>query len=147
MGEGGLNLGMDPKVVRGLVDTGRAAGRLVVTSSSGEWWDRHRVTRYRTLMQMLQLGLGRKGAGRECVYEAREGSSCGARVPFRDRLSACADGTSTLPGVDTSWCRRAMPASDVFVGVAALLGAGGTLDFDDDEAPKPKPSLRVVPTV
>jgi Patatin-like phospholipase len=145
--EGGLNLEMDTEVVDRLVERGARAGRRIVHTSSSEWWDAHRTTRYRVLMQMLQRGLGRdKGLGRDCVYNVRpaRGPTC---VPFRERLSACADGTSTLPDVDAAWCRKALPASDLFVGVAALLSKGGTIDFDDDKAPTPTPTMRIVPAV
>jgi hypothetical protein len=141
-GEGGLHLDMKRGVVRGLVSRGRTAGRKVVDPRCFDW-DAHRVTRYRTLMQMLQRGLGPAGAGRDCVYQ---GPDCGRRVPFRDRLSAYADGTSTLPGLDAAWCRGAMPVSDILIGAAALLGKGGAIDFDDG-APTPTPTMRVVPTV
>jgi predicted acylesterase/phospholipase RssA len=142
--EGGLNLEMNREVVERLIGTGHAAGRLVVGHSSAEWWDVHRLTRYRMLMQMLQGTLGRKGVGRDCVYQVGQGTECGGRVPFRERLAACAKGTSTLPDVDAAWCRRALPASDVVIGVAALLGKGGAMDFDD-AALKPAPTMRIVP--
>jgi predicted acylesterase/phospholipase RssA len=144
--EGGLNLDMDPKVVAGLIALGRDAGREVVRTSTAEWWDEHRVTRYRMLMQMLQRSLGREGAGRDCVYRVPRGTDCGAPAPFRERLSAYANGTAKLGDLDPSWCRKAMPASDVFIGVAALLGAGGAIDFDEG-APTPTPTMRIVPTV
>ncbi len=142
--EGGLNLEMDSAVVERLIETGHEAGRLVVSHASTEWWDVHRLTRYRMLMQMLQGTLGRKGIGRDCVYQAGRGADCRGRVPFRERLAACAEGSSTLPDVDAAWCRRALSASDVVVGVAALLGKEGAIDFDD-AALKPTPSMRIVP--
>ena len=142
--EGGLNLEMDPTVVERLIETGHEAGRLVVSHASAEWWDVHRLTRYRMLMQMLQGTLGRKGIGRDCVYRAGKGTDCRGRVPFRERLAACVEGSSTLPEVDAAWCRKALSASDVVVGVAALLGKEGAIDFDD-AALKPTPSMRIVP--
>jgi Patatin-like phospholipase len=145
--EGGLNLGMNEEVLKGLVQTGRDAGRLVVTQSSPEWWDEHRLTRYRMLMQTLQFGLGRKGVGRDCVYNPQEGTNCGRRVPFRERLEACANGTFTLPGATPTWCRSALPASDALIAEAIRLGPEGSIDFDDAEAPKPRPAMRIVPGV
>ncbi|MGH3039247.1 MAG: hypothetical protein ACRDLZ_07570, partial [Gaiellaceae bacterium] len=142
--EGGLNLGMKREVVEGLIETGHEAGRLVVSESSAEWWDVHRLTRYRMLMQMLQGTLGRKGVGRDCVYRVAQGKDCRGRVPFRERLAACANGAATLPDVDAAWCRRALPASDVVLGVAALLGQGGAIDFED-AALRPAPTMRIVP--
>jgi predicted acylesterase/phospholipase RssA len=143
--EGGLNLGMGDEVLEGLVATGREAGRLVVRNSSAEWWDEHRLTRYRMLMQSLQVGLGSKGVGRDCVYT--RGTNCGRRVPFRDLLEACANGTSTLPGATAAWCQSAMPASDVWIAEARRLGPGAAIDFDDADAPRPRPAMRIVPTV
>jgi predicted acylesterase/phospholipase RssA len=140
--EGGLNLDMNRDVVRELVARGREAGQKVV-DPSGFDWDTHRVTRFRTLMQMLQQGVGRRGAGRDCVYS---GTGCDNRVPFRDRLEACATGTSTLPGVDAAWCQLAMPTSDALVQWAMRLGSDGEIDFDEG-APSPKPTMRIVPAV
>jgi predicted acylesterase/phospholipase RssA len=140
--EGGLHLDMKRGVVRELVKRGRTAGLKVVDSRCFDW-DAHRVTRYRTLMQMLQRGLGPAGAGRNCVYK---GADCGRRVPFRDRLCAYADGTATRPDLDAAWCRAAIPVSDVLIGAAALLGKGGAIDFDQG-APSPTPTMRIVPAV
>ena len=142
--QGGLNLEMGPPVVENLIATGRDAGRLIVRTATEAWWDEHRLTRYWTLMQMLQSKLGRGGVGRNCVYRKLEGMECRG-VPFRDRLSAYAE-TGTRGDIDPSWCRTAIPASDVFISVAALLGAGGAIDFDEG-APTPTPTMRIVPTV
>jgi predicted acylesterase/phospholipase RssA len=143
--EGGLNLEMPPHVVDRLVKRGARAGRRVVSTSSEEWWDKHRLTRYRMLMQMLQRGLGPDGAGRDCVYYAKEGTNCG-RVPFCEQITAYANKTSTLPGVDPTWCSDAMAVSNAFIDKAMTLGKKGTIDFDAD-APTPTPTMRIVPTV
>ena len=143
--EGGLNLEMPPDVVDRLVRRGARAGRRVVSTSSEEWWDKHRLTRYRVLMQMLQRGLGPDGAGRDCVYYAKKGTSCG-RVPFCEKITAYANKTSTLPGVDPTWCSNAMAVSNAFIDKGMTLGKKGTIDFDVD-APTPTPTMRIVPAV
>ena len=50
-GEGGFNLNADPATVRALVDRGRAAGQEILETFD---WDRHRLTRYLTLMALLR---------------------------------------------------------------------------------------------
>jgi len=142
-GEGGLNLDMNPDLVWDLVKRGRDAGRKTV-DRNGFDWDRHRFTRYHTLMQMVQRRLGRKGAGRDCVYYAPAGADCDAGVPFRDVLSTCAEGGLTLPGMTPDWCRKAMAMSDELIATAAPLGPDGLIDFEEN-APTPTPTMRIVP--
>ena len=140
--EGGLNLDMKPDVVRRLVERGRDAGRTVV-DPNGFNWDEHRFTRYRTLMQMVQHRLGPKGAGRACVYDTPVGDDCGSR-PFRDLLSSCAGGSWSPPEVTADWCGNAAVVSDELIATARPLGPNGPIDFDD-KAPKPTPTMRIVP--
>jgi len=58
-------------------------------------------------------------------------------------------GSATLPGATASWktptwCLGAMGVSDVLIGEATRLGDADLPDFEEG-APRPTPTLRIVP--
>jgi hypothetical protein len=140
--EGGLNLNMEPKVVDSLVVRGDQAGATVTDPNKFDW-DRHRVTRFRTLMQMLQLGLGRLGVGRPGVYRGEQPG----REAFRDLIEQWqAVDSSPFDSPPLAWWSNAIRAGDAVVELAAGWDPTGEVDFDED-APTPTPTLRILPRV
>ena len=139
--EGGLNLNMPPEVVKGLVQRGEEAGAAVTDPEKFDW-DRHRVTRFWILMQMLQRSLGPLGIGRPGVYTGD--------YPGRDAFRAVVERWRTArtgpepPPLD--WWETAIPASDAVFGLAEKWTSEGEIDFDTD-APTPTPTLRILPRV
>jgi predicted acylesterase/phospholipase RssA len=131
--EGGLNLNMDADVVKGLVKRGGEAGDKV--TSAGFDWDRHRITRFRTMMQMLQQSLGPLGFGRPGVY----GGEHPGRIAFSTVVRGWQEKGASPEPPPFAWWTTAVPASDA---VFKLVDAWP--DFDAD-APTPKPTLRIVP--
>jgi hypothetical protein len=139
--EGGLNLNMPADVVKRLVDRGDEAGRTVTNPAFFDW-DRHRVTRFRILMQMLQRSLGPLGIGRPGVYSGE--------YPGREAFKAAVErwqaeraGPEPPP---LTWWETAIPASDAVVKLAERWTPEGDVDFDTD-APTPTPTLRILPRV
>lgn len=140
--EGGLNLNMAPEVVDSLVARGDEAG-MTVTDPDVFDWDRHRVTRFWILMQMLQRGLGRLGVGRPGVYRGEQPG----RVAFRNVVEQWLTANSSpIDPPPLAWWTRAIQASDAVVDLAASWDPTGELDFDED-APTPTPTLRILPRV
>ena len=140
--EGGLNLNMTPEVVDSLVARGDEAGATVTDPRKFDW-DRHRVTRFRILMQMLQRGLGRLGVGRPGVYR---GELLG-REAFRDVVEQWQTANSSpFDPPPLAWWTRAIQASDAVVDLADRWDPAGEVDFDED-APTPTPTLRISPRV
>jgi predicted acylesterase/phospholipase RssA len=140
--EGGLNLNMTPNAVDSLVARGDEAG-VAVTDPRKFDWDRHRVTRFRILMQMLQRGLGRLGVGRPGVYRGEQPG----REAFRDVVEQwrTAD-SSPFDPPPLAWWTSAIEASDAVVDLAASWDPTGEVDFDEG-APTPTPTLRISPRV
>jgi predicted acylesterase/phospholipase RssA len=139
--EGGLNLSMPKPVVDGLIKRGQDAGELVI-DPNGFDWNRHRVTRYWIMMQMLQRSLGAAGVGREGVYR---GAATGARVPFRDVVEEWRKaGLSPVDPPPLAWWEAALAASDELFDLAATWGPPAERDFDTG-APTPTPTIRILP--
>jgi predicted acylesterase/phospholipase RssA len=132
--EGGLNLNMPQKVVRDLVERGREAGQAITGGAFD--WDRHRIVRYRTWMQVMQHSLGPdRGVSRPCVYQ---GSGCGPGKPFRDVLVERAQDR------EGQWWARAMGETDELLRVSGRWAPAREMDFDH-EAPRPSPTIRISP--
>jgi hypothetical protein len=132
--EGGLNLNMPAPVVQRLVERGAEAGAEVTNPESFDW-NKHRITRFQTMMQMLQQSLGPLGFGRPGVYQGEYPG----RIAFHKVVREWeATGETPVPPALTWWL-EAIPASDA---VYALVDTWP--DFDAD-APTPKPTLRIVP--
>jgi predicted acylesterase/phospholipase RssA len=134
--EGGLNLNMDDEVVKDLLKRGEQAGTEVTNPKVFDW-DRHRVTRFWTLMQMLQQSLGPLGFGRPGVYSG----DYPGRTAFKavvERWLETGEGPEPPP---LDWWTRAIPASDKVFELAE--------EWDDfaAEAPTPTPTLRILPRV
>jgi hypothetical protein len=128
--EGGLNLDMPQPVVDALVRRGEEAGEAIVGSGAFVW-NRHRYVRYRTLMDALETGLG--GVG-----------------PRFENFVRCVNGE--IPPewpyhVDAQppWWDTAHPLTTRFLATVTW-GREGVLDFSKD-APVPRPSLRITPSV
>ena len=132
--EGGLNLNMPSDVVQRLVERGAEAGDKV-TSVERFDWDRHRITRFRTMMQMLQQSLGPLGFGRPGVY----GGEHPGRIAFSTVVRGWQEAGKSPEPPSFAWWTTAVPASD-----AVFKLVDGWPDFDAD-APTPKPTLRIVP--
>ena len=132
--EGGLNLNMASDVVQRLVERGAEAGDKV-TSVERFDWDRHRITRFRTMMQMLQQSLGPLGFGRPGVY----GGEHPGRIAFSTVVRGWQESGKSPEPPTFAWWTTAVPASD-----AVFQLVDDWPDFDAD-APTPKPTLRIVP--
>jgi hypothetical protein len=132
--EGGLNLNMPTDVVQRLVERGAEAGAEVTNPASFDW-NKHRITRFQTMMQMLQQSLGPLGFGRPGVYQGE----FPGRLAFHTVVREWQDTGETPVPPALEWWLRAIPASDA---VYKLVEAWP--DFDAD-APTPKPTLRIVP--
>lgn len=142
--EGGLNLRMEADVVARLVTRGAQAG----ASFDAFEFDKHRFTRYLTLMQQLEVQLKRTrdrfGYDRDDGDEARW---------FRARLLAGlgdeAYPWSTVNNPD--WCRQAAAATQALLDAAAAWGAPEpppSLGFDrEGQTPTPQPTIRVTPQI
>ncbi|HKY12630.1 MAG TPA: hypothetical protein VJL85_04740 [Gaiellaceae bacterium] len=132
--EGGLNLNMPADVVQRLIERGAEAGAEVTNPASFDW-NMHRITRFQTMMQMLQQSLGPLGFGRPGVYQGE----FPGRTAFHTVVREWQDTGETPVPPALEWWLRAIPASDA---VYQLVEAWP--DFDAD-APTPKPTLRIVP--
>jgi len=128
--EGGMNLRMEPAVVRRLAERGACAGRELVERFD---WDRHRWTRYRTALSEIQALLDQVGRawggplppGTPTFREFVAGRSPGDRPYPLSRGEAALEATRALAELGRAW-REA--------GV----------DFGA-EAPRPDPELLIRP--
>jgi len=134
--EGGLNLNMPADVVEALLQRGDEAGDLVTDSGAFDW-DSHRVVRFWTLMQMLQQSLGPRGFGRPGVYSGEHPG----RIPFKTVVEQWRTSGESPEPPSVDWWGTAIPASDAVFELAAEWA-----DFEAD-APKPTPTLRILPRV
>jgi predicted acylesterase/phospholipase RssA len=132
--EGGLNLNMDDTVVKRLVKRGVLAGETVTNQEKFDW-DKHRIIRFRTMMQMLQQSLGPLGFGRPGVYEGEYPG----RIAFSTVVRGWQEAGASPEPPPFSWWTTAVPASDAVFKLVETWP-----DFDVD-APTPKPTLRIVP--
>ena len=132
--QGGLNLNMPTDVVQRLIERGAEAGAEVTNPASFDW-NKHRITRFQTMMQMLQQSLGQLGFGRPGVYEGEYPG----RIAFRTVVREWEESGETPVPPALAWWMAAIPASNA---VYELVEAWP--DFDAD-APTPKPTLRIVP--
>jgi predicted acylesterase/phospholipase RssA len=132
--EGGLNLNMDTPVVKRLVQRGAEAGAEVTNPASFDW-NKHRIIRFQTMMQMLQQSLGPLGFGRPGVYQGE----FPGRIAFHTVVREWEEAGETPVPPALAWWMAAIPASNA---VYQLVEAWP--DFDAD-APTPKPTLRIVP--
>jgi predicted acylesterase/phospholipase RssA len=134
--QGGLNLNMPADVVKALVERGSAAGEKVASPDSFDW-NKHRITRFRTMMQMLQQSLGELGVRRPGVYQGNYPGRVAFHSVVRDWQDTGEPPAPPAPGLP--WWVTAIPASDAVYKLVETWP-----DFDAD-APTPKPTLRIVP--
>jgi predicted acylesterase/phospholipase RssA len=134
--QGGLNLNMPADVVKALVERGSAAGEKVASPDSFDW-NKHRITRFRTMMQMLQQSLGELGFRRPGVYQGNYPGRVAFHSVVRDWQDTGEPPAPPAPGLP--WWVTAIPASDAVYKLVETWP-----DFDAD-APTPKPTLRIVP--
>jgi predicted acylesterase/phospholipase RssA len=132
--EGGLNLNMPAPVVQRLVERGAEAGAEVTNPASFDW-NKHRITRFQTMMQMLQQSLGPLGFGRPGVYRGEHPG----RIAFHAVVREWEDAGETPSPPALAWWGTAIPASEAVYKLVETWP-----DFDAD-APTPKPTLRIVP--
>lgn len=122
--EGGMNLAMPPERIRALTARGQAAGRKIVAEFD---WDRHRWTRYRSVMDQLREKL----AGMAAVYGTGLRQFLDGRVfsesPYRLRGDK----------------KRLLGLTDDLMGVAAALKKDG--EPFSNEPPRPEADLRILP--
>jgi len=132
--EGGLNLNMPAPIVTALLQRGDEAGETVAESGKFDW-DRHRIIRFWTMMQLLQQGLGPLGFGRPGVYSGEHPG----RTAFRTVVEQWRHSGEGPEPPTVDWWAKAIPASDKVFDLAA--------DWADfaAEAPTPTPTLRIVP--
>ncbi|HYY23718.1 MAG TPA: hypothetical protein VE780_17765, partial [Thermoleophilaceae bacterium] len=129
--QGGLNLEMPSHVVDALIERGQEAGDVICAAPPrGFDWNRHRFTRFLTLMQALQLNLEPTGPN------------------FASFVADMAQPSEQWPyykGHAPPWWDDAkVLATNFFGGVD--WGTDGVTNFDLD-APVPKPALRITPSV
>jgi hypothetical protein len=86
-------------------------------------------------MQMLQQSLGPLGFGRPGVYQGE----FPGRIAFHNVVREWQDTGETPVPPALEWWLRAIPASDAVYKLVETWP-----DFDED-APTPKPTLRIVP--
>jgi hypothetical protein len=134
--QGGLNLNMPAGVVKALVERGSAAGEKVTSPDSFDW-NKHRITRFRTMMQMLQQSLGELGFRRPGVYQGEHPGRIAFHTVVREWQDMGEPPAPPAPGLP--WWVTAIPASDAVYKLVETWP-----DFDTD-APTPKPTLRIVP--
>jgi hypothetical protein len=134
--EGGLNLNMPAEIVAALLKRGDDAGELVAESGAFDW-DRHRITRFWTLMQMLQQSLGPSGFGRPGVYSGERPG----RTAFKNVVEQWIQTGEGPEPPSLEWWTTAIRASDKVFELAE--------DWADfaAEAPTPTPTLRILPRV
>lgn len=140
--EGGMNLSMDPTVVRSLSERGRAGAAKLVQSFAGDdpgrtpaWgWENHRWVRLRTSAAGLDTWLDQFRDG----YAA---ASPGA-TPYAELAGDGAE--APLPSYDLTKARRA----ELNEHTRELLAVADSWAQDDAmtyHAPRPRPRLRQVP--
>ena len=122
--EGGMNLDMPRERIRALTARGEAAGRKLATEFD---WDRHRWTRYRTVMDQLREKL----AGMATVY------GTGLRQYLEGRVFG--NSPYRLRGDK----KGLLGLTDDLMGVAAALRDRG--EPFSDEPPRPEADLRILP--
>jgi predicted acylesterase/phospholipase RssA len=141
--EGGLNLNMDAKKVRALSERGRWAGRRLRerfgeagAKSDPLNWNSHRWTRYRTSMALLQKTM--RQMQRAFAHQD---------PAYPDYNALLERGSDENPKTGYWWPRT--PAdfrtmTNEFLQLAAKLQTPPACNFDD-QAPFPKPELRITP--
>ena len=132
--QGGLNLNMSSSVVERLVQRGADAGAEVTNPERFDW-NKHRIIRFQTMMQMLQQSLGPLGFGRPGVYQGEYPG----RVAFHEVVRDWQNTGTGPPSPPLAWWLTAIPASDAVYGLVETWP-----DFDAG-APTPKPTMRIVP--
>jgi predicted acylesterase/phospholipase RssA len=126
--EGGLNLNMDPEIIKGLDQRGHDAGTLVRDSFNFQW---HRQVRHQELLRRLQVSLHKL----EGAYQGR----------YRKELEA---DELRFKGMPPDWCRPAAAGTRAVTGTASAFGSredGAPFHPEKDGAPRP--ILRIVPDV
>lgn len=125
-GEGGLNLGMGPEVVRRLVDKGRDAGEWAVREFD---FDQHKMCRYTLFMHLLQQavnGVEGQPPNFRIAYSSEE---------FRQRLA------------DAGLGPPARAQTDQLLDAMKDWGPAGSVDFTIGSLRPPRPVMRVTPDV
>jgi predicted acylesterase/phospholipase RssA len=134
--EGGLNLNMPREIVERLLERGEEAGAEVINPDRFDW-DRHRITRFWTMMQLLQQSLGPPGFGRPGVYSGEYPG----RTAFKNVVEQWLQSGKGPEPPALDWWTKAIPASDKVFELAEEWA-----DFAA-EAPTPTPTLRILPRV
>ena len=147
--EGGMNLNMTEKTVLSLSERGRgAAQRLVVTFAGNEpghvptqGWDNHRWTRFRTQMAALSDTLASLRTG-------FDGQAPGT-TPYSQWVGITDDceADGPLPSYPVEGVRRAAINSRTQALIeTAQEWQGETGDAFTNDAPEPRPKMRLVPS-
>jgi predicted acylesterase/phospholipase RssA len=136
--QGGLNLTMDQATVELLIDRGAEAGALVCDPKQFSW-PRHGFTRFLTLMQMLQEGLG--GARKRLGDFRKQVES--EEIP--------GEGWEFAQGHEPPWWTTNAELAGKFLdqvtwGEPQEKEGPPPPDFEPG-APEPKPVLRIIPRV
>jgi hypothetical protein len=129
--EGGMNLNMPPERVKALSERGRCAGRELCDNFD---WDRHRWTRFRTILLQLRRSLasmqdvyrGRPGQGESFASFLARYAAAPAYYAMRNPSHADAD-LQALLAIDAAWTQQ-------------------RLDLES-KSPRPEPLLRIMPRV
>jgi Patatin-like phospholipase len=134
--EGGLNLNMPAPVVERLIGFGKDAGAEVTNPSVFDW-DRHRITRFKTMMYMLQQSFGEAGFRRPGVYAGEHPG----RSAFRTVVERWQEEGKAPEPPPLDWWGPAIGAGNAVFDLAAEWP-----DFEADP-PRPPPVLRIIPRV
>jgi hypothetical protein len=141
--EGGMNLAMPPKIVTGLANRGEAAAALLVEKFTGTpegkqpgWgWNNQRWIRFRTATAGLNAWLTK-------FQDNYRAASPGA-MPYAD--FAGTNAIASLPSYDFSSVANRGAVNDLTAKLLDMTATSGTDIALSDNAPRPRPRLRLVP--
>ena len=134
-GEGGMNLSMDPETVRRLVRKGHRAGEVLQEGFAKQWPD-HRLRRYQTVMDQLQINLlGEEGRGPGMRRVSRETGLLDDVRAFKG------------PALPADWGAAAASETEELFECVRNWGPDGALDFATERPLKPPHVMRVTPDI
>ncbi|WP_445302304.1 patatin-like phospholipase family protein [Microcoleus sp. F4-D5] len=127
--EGGLNLSMDKKIIKRVMEKGEIAGEKIVNDFKLE---HHQWVRFQVLMGLLETELTKveqvlRDKSLDCQKLAQEQQDKNDKYPYRR---------------STAWCDEALARVKQIQDLVEVWGDSSILD---EETPRPDPVLRVTP--